>query len=185
LVAAVDEHDEYSFDDPGGHILWRGVILENGTTGWTPGCFLLDREALSALAEVEATAGLSDAAALLAAAQAFIDNAAKGELGYQARYSRSPDERHLVLATGDHLAHTGFQLTVRQGCHRLSPLHKYGELGLWQDGSRYWADTSVGNLGVYDCRTLEAICVVDMWWASLRIPGKRPDTAPAGRDARR
>jgi hypothetical protein len=82
LVTTVDEHDEYRFDDPGGHILWREVILEDGTTGWAPSSFLLDREALAALAEVEATAGLSDAAALLAAVQAFIDNAAEGELGY-------------------------------------------------------------------------------------------------------
>ncbi|MBD3371573.1 MAG: hypothetical protein GF403_02525 [Candidatus Coatesbacteria bacterium] len=166
LVTAVDKFEEYRPDDPGGHILWREVILEDGTTGWAPSPFLIDREALAALTDIETTARLGEAAALVATVQAFIDNAAEGELGYQARYSQSPDERHLVLATGDHVNHAGFLITVGKGVVGEAPLRKYGELGLWLDGSRYWASPSVGNFGVYDCRTMEVVCVADMWWTS-------------------
>lgn len=166
MVTAVDKIEEYRPNDPGGHILWRKVILEDGTTGWAPSPYLVDRNALAALDNIETTARLGDAAALAATVQAFIDNAAVGELGYQARYCQSPDERHLVLATGDHITYTGFLITVGKGVVGEAPLRKHGELGLWLDGSRYWAGPSVGSFDVYDCRTLEVVCVADMWWTS-------------------
>jgi len=55
-------------------------------------------------------------------------------------------------------------VTVGYGVSSHAPLMKYGELGQWIYGSRYWASPSVGDFSVYDCNSMKAVIVAARFW---------------------